>query len=218
MKERTPPATRRPCVLPGVHERLAVGRSVECFPYKHIAKERHQQSFAFGQGLAQPMEQNRCHRNVRKPFGQLGDTPLEGRQLFRRPATALGKEDQHLTGFQRLVAGTQQILIRCVTPALDGQNAHDVQGEPGLAGRGQEIIRRGHRPDPVEQARRQQGDQYHGVQMAVVVGNNDGRPLGRQAFAVPHVEPQDDHDHQSHDDPVEEIAQNANDEPHGLRQ
>ena len=46
--------------------------------------------------------------------------------------------------------------------------------------------------------------------------DDDGRPLGRQAFAMTHVESQHDQNHQSHDDAVEEKAQQAGDPLDGL--
>lgn len=144
-------------------------------------------------------------RDLREPFRQYADTGPKLAEFLRLAPRAFGKQDNDGPVFQRRDDLGQHDLLGLTAAHAQRNDAHDPQGEPGQPAVAQKIIGGGHRPDARQQPQGQQRHQHRRVQVAVVIGHDDGRSTDRQPLPAADVEPQ--HQEQDRSDDQREKQQ-----------
>ncbi len=117
-------------------------------------------------------------------LGKMADARLEPTKPARLAARPLGEDDQDGAGAKRSGATSERIALARVQRAAQGDDPEEPTRHPGVDPVRQEIIARRDRAENRQQGYREHGKQGWCVEMAVMVGDNDGRPDAGQPLSM----------------------------------
>jgi len=138
---------------------------------QHAVPDGERQRGAARQRALGAAQRGRDHRQPGVPLEQPADAAAKGRQHARLAARALGKEDQALARGERAVHRRQALRGR--SAAVDPDGREQAIHEPDEPGRAAEVIRGGHGPRAREPLPRNHAEQEQGVEVAVVIGDDE---------------------------------------------
>jgi hypothetical protein len=122
---------------------------------------------------------------------QMGESRFEISYTFRLSPRAFRVDDEDFSPVQGLGTPGKGVAIPPQQiAAFDGDDAEHIEGDPRKQAVAQEIIGRSSSAYPKQLTHGEQGHQDKGVNMIIVIGNDDCRPLPGQPFPMTHVHTQ----------------------------